>query len=251
MTSHLRRQRGLTLIELIVVMAILVILAGLTLPKLDVFKLKANKAQAASNMASLVTAITSYRAQHDVYPDYWDSLIEDQTSTLFSELHPSLNGGVGGTATKAATTTLTAGELQSLARVGVFNVVDHVAGTGFPNNSATVERALTTGATVATLNLSDSTGKVAKILQEFYPAHSGTVPNGKKVVVFAIGKRSTMVGDVIVAPPFYANANQLTQYARMLAVFEVDGGGSRAKLLGCLAADGDRFEGEIQDFYKN
>jgi len=255
MVSKFSSTRGFTLIELIVVMAVLVVLAGLLLPKMDVFKLKANKAQAASNMASVMNAVSSYRTQHDVYPDVWDSLLDSSApTTLYPKLHPSLTGAPGGTATKMATTTIaTADELNSLLRVGITSVVDHDAAASLPNNSTNgvAVRLLQVGDSLVTPNLADTTGKVANILLDYYPQDSGSIPAGKKVVVFGLGRFNEMVGDTIHAPPIYANADQLTQYSRMLVLFELADGGGRARMLGALAADGDRFEGEIQDFYKN
>jgi prepilin-type N-terminal cleavage/methylation domain-containing protein len=250
---QVRRERGLTLIELIVVMAILVVLAGLTLPKLDQFKLKANKAQAASNMETLGNAIASYRAQKDVYPDVYNSLLETGTTSFYGKLHPSLTGGAGGTATKCALSTLSADEVTSLARVGITQVVDHDPAAEIPNNSdilagAGVPRTFATGDTVVIPNLLDPDGQ--KIVRQYYPSLNGAIPSGKKVVILGVGRSNAMVGDTIQNAPFYANANQLTQYTRMLAVYEVSSSAGRARFLGALSADGDPFEEEIQDFYE-
>jgi len=245
-----RRDRGLTLIELIVVMAILVILAGLTLPKLDVFKLKANKAQAAANITAVANYVSAFRVQHDVYPDVWDSMLDSTSNTtLYPQLHPSLTGGVGGSATKMSTSTITADELKSLNRVGILTVVDNDPSVSFPNNSGTSgPRTLTTGDTVVTVNAADPKG--AAIIDTFYPDGAG-VPSGKKIAVFALGPRSNMIGDVLVAAPFYANADQLTQYARFLVAFELSSSGGRARMLGALGSDGDTLEEESQGFYKS
>jgi len=247
--------RGFTLIELVVVIAILTVLAGLILPKLDVFKLKANKASAASNIAGVTRFVESYKVQKDVFPDNWDSLLDSTTqTTLFSQLDPQLIGpaasGIPGSPTKLTTTTIgTEDELRSLVRVGITSMLDHSAG-GFPGNSATsAPRVLAIGATYATINAADSDGQA--ILAAFYPKTNGVVPANKKIAVFGFGPRNDATGQVVYTAPFYANTDQTKYYNRFLVAFEVDTGGSRARMLGSLGADADRIEEEIQDFYEN
>ncbi len=243
-----RRSAGFTLIELIVVMAVLTVLAGLVLPKLDVFKLKANKASAASNIHGVNRFVAAYKVQHDLFPDRWDSLLDDTATGLFSELDPQCLGSLPGNPTKLTTTTIDGeGELRSLNRVGITTVFDHATG-GFPGDSASAgPRLLQDGDTLATINAADGDG--VAILQHFYPT-TGVPDAGHKVVVFGLGPRNQMNGDVLHAAPFYANTDQVSYYNRFLVAFDVDNGGGRAKLLGTLGADGDTIDAEIIDFYE-
>jgi prepilin-type N-terminal cleavage/methylation domain-containing protein len=247
----MRRVAGFTLVELIVVMAVLTVLAGLVLPKLDVFKLKANKASAASNMHGVDSIVTGYKVQKDVFPDQWDSLLDaTNTTALFPGLDPQLIGGTVGSPHKLTTTTIASDdELRSLNRVGLLTVFDHVAG-GFPGDSASSgPRTFTTGDTLATINAADPDG--AGILAQFYPLTGGVVPAGKKVVAFGLGPRNQIIGDMLHAAPFYANTDQLKYYNRFLVCYELDSTGARARLLGSLGADGDTISEEIVDFYEN
>lgn len=252
---RLAHSRGLTLIELIVVMAILVVLAGLTLPKLDVFKLKANKAQAASNIESATNMVTAFKVQNDEFPDVWDSLLEAPAHTaLYASLHPSLTGAPGGNGKKLRLDTIaTADELKSLQRVGILTTVDCDPAAEFPGNSAkaTTPRLLQVGDSIATFDETDEHG--FEVLQSFYP--TAKIPADlpfadKKVVVFGLGPQCNIIGDLIHAAPFYANANQLTQYNRFLVAYEIDKGGSRARLLGTVGADADFLEDEIISYYE-
>ncbi len=244
-----RLSAGFTLIELIVVMAVLTVLAGLLLPKLDVFKLKANKASAASNIHGVDRFVQSYKVQKDLFPDIQDSLLDAAGTALFSELDPQLNGSTPGSPTKLTTTTIVdANELRSLNRVGITSVLDHNTG-GFPGDSAEVPRLLAIGGTYATINSADSDGLA--IIEHFYPGSGGVVPAGKKIFVGGLGPRNQMVGDILHTAPFYANTDQLSYYNRFLVAYEVDDGGSRARLLGSLGADGDTISEEIIDFYEN
>ena len=61
-------RRGFTLIEMLVVIAIIAILAGMLLPALAAAKKKAKIAQARTEMANLVAAITQYHATYGRYP---------------------------------------------------------------------------------------------------------------------------------------------------------------------------------------
>src|SRR5262245_66218054 len=92
-----RASAGFTLIEVLVVVAILVILAGFILPKLDRAQLKANKGVAAANMGGVSRYIQTYRVMHNFYPDRWDSLLSDEaTAGTFVLKVPGAPGGAAG-----------------------------------------------------------------------------------------------------------------------------------------------------------
>ena len=238
------------------VIAVLAILSGLVLPKLDVFKLKANKATAAANMAGVNRFVESFKVQKDVYPDKWDSLLDAATlNSLFTELDPQLTGSLPATPKKLTTTTLaTDNELRSLIRVGVTQVMDHTTG-GFPGNSATtVPRTLAVNDTIATIDPNDGDGLA--ILAGFYPdvvnpTPANLPPAGLKVAVFGLGPRNQMIGNTLYSAPFYANTDQLKYYNRFLVCYEIKTDGSRARLLGTLGADADPIGDELIDFYEN
>lgn len=250
-----RDASGFTLVELVVVMSVLVVLSGLVLPKLDTFKLKANKASAASNIHGVARFVTSYKTQKDVFPDELDSLLDSTTPTaLYANLDPQCLGVLPGNPQKLTTTTLaSADEVRSLNRVGLVNVHHHAApGNGYEGDSAaeTAASALVVGSSLATLNAPADPDAVA-IVNRFYPGSAGVVPGGKKVVVFGVGPRNKMIGDVLHDAPFYANTDQNKYYSRFLVAFELDTGGGRARFLGALGADGDLLGEEVVDFYQN
>ena len=64
-----RGQAGFTLVELLVVILVIGILAGLLLPQFSRARDQANDGKCASNVRNLITGLESYYATNFVYPD--------------------------------------------------------------------------------------------------------------------------------------------------------------------------------------
>ena len=79
MLTKLKNRKGFTLIELMIVVAIIAILAAIALPQYKKFQLKAKTAEAKTNLGAIRTAEEAYSAENDVYvlaavyPDAADS----------------------------------------------------------------------------------------------------------------------------------------------------------------------------------
>lgn len=266
-----RSRQGFTLLELVVVVAILVILAGILLPKFDLFKLKANKGVSASNMTDVSRIIQTYFAQNAVYPDKWDSLMTGNASLWVAAglddvgLEPQLTGSPVAGPHKLTTLTLNAGEIRSLTRIGITTVLDaDTASTSAPNErfgppagtplSSPVDpavdhaRVIGTGTVLPTLNLAADDDAVA-IQNHLYP-NGAPDPAEKRLVVLGFGSRNTAVGNLVQEIPFYPNTDVTKYYSRFLAIFEVSSGGSRAQLMAVVGADGDMIKEEIADYYE-
>lgn len=290
---HSKKIEGLrarfTLIELVVVLAILVILAGGLLVKLDVLQLRANKGVAASDMASTSRMVQTYVVANNHYPDLYDSLIDPTGPNLWGDgfagaptayvgLDPQTVAGPGSThhklalfALPATGTALGGGSVDdvvnSLGRMGITSVVDlaNPADPGFPSDAfGGTPRAIVPGGAIAVLNASQqpafvgltagtTDGDADAIMASFYPQTNGVPPTDCFVAVFGLGRFSTIVGrsGLIQNPPLYANSGDRTRfYARELLCYEVSATGSRTRFLGALGADGDRLEEEITEFYE-
>ena len=253
-----RFQKGFTLLELVVVVAILVILAGFILPKFDVFKLKANKGVAAANMTAISRSIQQYYVQSSVYPDGWDSLLTP-TDALWTPgdpgqaagLDPQLVGGPPAASPQKLTvsTALTEKEARSLSRIGVATLYDvDTASTALPNERFTIARPIDTGVKVAVINEADDDGQ--GIINHIYPGAGGVTPSGVKLVAVGLGSRNTMLGQTVQEIPFYSNTDQTQYYSRYLAVFAVKSSGSRAELKAIVGSDADRIDEEIADYFE-
>lgn len=123
---------GFTLIEMLVVVAIMVVLSGYVLAKLDRAQLKSNKGVAASNMGGVSRYIQTYRVMHNAYPDRWDSLVTPAGALVAPGapggapgIDPQLTGGPpAGSPAKLSTTTLSLLEARSLTRLNIGTVLD-------------------------------------------------------------------------------------------------------------------------------
>ncbi|HWB01213.1 MAG TPA: prepilin-type N-terminal cleavage/methylation domain-containing protein, partial [Pirellulales bacterium] len=89
-----RRRAGFTLVELIVVVAILAALAGLVISKVDWVRRQANMAVGAESCGDVAQNIQTYIAMTEQLPNGLDTLITDGTSSLYSG--PTAASGSGG-----------------------------------------------------------------------------------------------------------------------------------------------------------
>lgn len=256
-------RRGYSLIELVVVLTILAIVAGLTVSIVGWLRSSADKGTAAHIMGSLLSNVELYRVSTGTYPNQLDSLV-DGTGSLYSGngttdlgLHTELRDPTAG---KLTTTTLDANLLKSLTQAGMMSVMDHQPLTGtenIPGNSGTIFRSLTSGGKVATINTTSADGLT--IIDSIYPPQNGGasgtgLPPNVTLLVFGFGPRATNVGKTIVAPPSYSGVGDVTSiYNRFLCVFAVpnDASETPAQLKTVLDAKGDFLNQELAEFYRN
>lgn len=258
MKERLERRAGFTLVELIVVVAILAVLAALVLSRFDTLLKDAGHAAGAASMADAGNAIeTWYTATRGFYPDGWDTRMSSSGALLGAStgatpvsgsttvLPPELVGSTG----RLATYTLTAGDVLGFNNVGIttlFNMdATPLSETSRPNDWFNTSVTLSTGSTVAMIN--QAGGNANKIIDHIFSqnllnggANTGVLPANTTLVAFGLGAHNTLVtgassatgannalGNANVKNAFMREApvdgsfNSALMYNRLIVVFAV------------------------------
>jgi prepilin-type N-terminal cleavage/methylation domain-containing protein len=217
-------RRGLTLMELVVVMVILAAVAGIVLPLLPNMITRAHSSTSATNLGEVGKAIQTYEAVYLSYPNGFDSLV-----TSAGTLPTYLPGNTGGDLTTLTTDTDVVGALRS---AGITTVAQMVAtGTGdfnptfYPYGSdksiVPTIGTIATGSTLAAL-----TGTAAR--REF------NLPLGGQYVVFGLGTRTSMQGKTLQEAPVHFSDDPTAApnlaYSRVGIVFQTAGVNSSGTL---------------------
>lgn len=251
-----KRNRGLTLIELIVVVAILAVLAMIIIPKLDGLQNVANHAVGGNSAADTARYIQTYRTTKQRLPDNWDSLMDGSalwapgnpgTTPVTKGLHVQLSGA---SSPKLLASVLTTTEVGSFQSAGIYNVMNlstsSATNSTRPGDSFVVQAPIAAGTPVAqVIN--------TKMIDHVYRSNlqtdgsgtlitpSGTVPAGRRLIAFGFGPQNKLIGTYMLEAPAYPNVDATLTYNRNLVVFEVSTTSSTTKAVfkGVFGADGD------------
>jgi len=240
-------RRGMTLLELVVVVSILAVLAAMLVPQLANMWRPAQTATEADTQGQLTNYLSLFEARTQAYPDRFDSLLTTDGSAAYSRLSPDLLASTG--KQKLTLTTLTNDAtsgyyLKSLQKGGIYNVMWHDETETTPSNSGTIEHALAVGSSVATINAS-TTADGQNRITAFYP---DGLPTGTRLFVFGVGPACTAVGVTMNAAPVSPHPESYTYYRRYLAVFAAYADGSRARLKGILDRHGDTLDDTLRKY---
>lgn len=229
--SSSRGRTGLTLIELVVVIAVLVVLGGLLVQNLPSLMNRTHYAKCADVISALNNTWNQSLATTMRYPDVYDSLL----GTGGSSVDTRLTTGLQSQLTAASLTTTDA---VALRRVGITRVVDlqtvpiggNVTYDAAP--AGATPRELGEGAQVAQLNLAAHTaaGNVLNLKRHLLRQSDGSfLDNSSNVryLVFGIGTNCSAVGAgrrMQEAPVHFGaddTINPVNTYQRYLVVFSL------------------------------
>jgi prepilin-type N-terminal cleavage/methylation domain-containing protein len=247
---HLRspERRGMTLIELVVVLVVLITLAALLIPKLGFVQQQANTASAAATSEDLMNNLEIFRATSGYYPLRFDSLL-----TTAGALSPSIwpNPGVGTpyvVGTLGSATDFAAPGSWGMTFGAAFTVVDQDASyitalattpTLDSNSSFNTVRAFTYSGSDAVATITQANTPGGAVWQAagfpsttpFNPsAFTGTYTapasaTGVTLVALGVGPQCAAVGGTMSSPPLQV-AQQPPYYGRFVAIFAVYGSAS-------------------------
>ncbi len=124
-TMRKDREKGFTLIELMIVVAILGILAAIAIPNFMRFQAKSKQSEAKTNLGAIGTTAEAWRSENDTYVATWANLgWAPQGTTRYAYYYSgfaaaiSSNGALAGTPTTAAAPCVPADPTTGLAAVG-------------------------------------------------------------------------------------------------------------------------------------
>lgn len=222
-----RTRRGLTLIELVVVLAILAALAGLVLPLAGTYLEKAHASSAASNFKEVSKVVQQYNTLTREMPNGLDSLLEDASTVYAANPAASLlNAG-----------NVTADQVVALNAVGIDTTFFHDGG----GESATFD---STGTSQTIGAAAFATGPGLTQLQEQIALDI----NATEVVVFGFGHNTNLIGEWMQEAPYHfpEEGNPNVNYNRFGLVFDVTNAPEAADFVGVVSFHDGEFIGPLE-----
>jgi prepilin-type N-terminal cleavage/methylation domain-containing protein len=254
--SFSQLHRGLTLIELVVVLAILVGLAALIVPRLDFLKNQADHAAAAATSGDLATMLQTQKTATGTYPSL--DLLTDESgavySKLWSDIGPLFTAFTFPEYTGAPGTEYYRSFLEGGLKTGyqqVSTATDASNSTGTAPAIDLVNGAAGGDLVMAELADTSTHPYVTAIRKACFPETNGATPAGVpvKLVAMGIGPRNTMVGNVMTSTPTETQGdNSKEVYCRYMAVFAVYGTGRPAQLKMVVDHRGKQVDKRIAQF---
>ena len=223
-SALLNRRRALTLIELVVVIAILAVLGGLAVRTLPNMLKRTHLSKCADTISSLNRTWGESYALYTRYPTGYDSLLVSGGASAYDKLTPGLTALV-------SPSPLSASEAQALRSIGVSTVVDLASIAGdVTYNSAPLgmtPRVLAESANVATVPQPGASSSITwntnplGLKRHLELATGSTI----KYVAFGIGPNCSAIGAgklLQEAPVHFAaddSINPAKVYQRYLTIF--------------------------------
>ena len=248
------RRRALTLVELVVVLAILVVLSSLIVPLIQGLGFQTNAATNATVIDDVNRAMRAYAVRTDKQPNQWDSLL-GTTGSRYTKLRDELSSYRNPTTQTIVdllqVTTLTAAQVKSLNDVGIYDVRDaNESSAVAPSSNNELVRKLVNGGNVITLTLDG----ISALGGEFQSSHA-TAEEPNELVVFGLGSNVTVQGATMMQIPLIQNSDPANHYARVLCVYQIPVGTATvafpARYIGCFMPDGTTARKNIENYNSN
>lgn len=241
-------RRGLTLLELVVVLAILAALAGLVLPLAGTYLEKAHAGAASDNFKEIAKVVQQYNTVTRAQPDSLDSL-QSALGTVYASLP-------GGGSYLSAATTLTQDQLDAMTEAGVTTFMLHDNGTpeSATFDSTSTASALALGSNVVTVAAADVADQLG------YTSDTAGTP---VLALFGLGHDNSLIGDWLQEAPYHfpegGNPNVIyNRFALVYDISEEDNGGAangdaRFQFVGVVSLHDDGIVGPLEpliEFYE-
>jgi len=255
-TSHPQRLRGLTLIELVVVLAILVALVGLVLAFFPGLVARASRSTAASSIQDIARAVQINYPTPLSYGSGYDSLLYSGGAALYSGLTPSASN-------QLARVTLSANDATALTAIGIGTIYHLSQVTGASPDATFAVTATNSAIGIATATPVAAISSSATSLQQ--SLRGNYTPTGTPTyVVFGLNRYASIVGgnsilqDAPVRAGTTSSENPTTSYQRYGLVFLIDdsgvGGARNARFLNAVAFTSTGIttaENNLQQYFAN
>jgi prepilin-type N-terminal cleavage/methylation domain-containing protein len=244
-SASARSRRGLTLVELLVVLVIITAIAGIVLPIMPQVDRRAKGSTGGGNMREVVKAIEMHRSSTGSYPDEWDSLIDSNDATAATtDITVQDVTAAPGPAIVAALTAAgitTAYEHDDFTDTTVSQTFDGLSAG--PVDELATNVAILNAAGIASLGL-EPTGTGADDTLAY--------------AAFGLGQENTMIGETIVDAPirFFEGAETpINSYGRWVVIFAVPVDASQSLRLASIAGIRNNalesIDDHIQRFYES
>jgi len=250
MSSVVRKHSGFTLIEMVVVLAVLAAVASLVIPKVDFVRRSADTATTANGQGNVASNLQFHRVAKGTFPNRFDSLIEGDaaSTTIYGKLPMKFSLGpgqfsVGPIHATPSPTTL------SYVFPSPFTLMNHDPAVTYASDSGATEVPVAVATTNFVKIVEGST-----IAKGIYPPN-GTFPTTTRPVLIAlgVGPQCTAVGNSMISAPLYTTTDPAASYGRYIAIFAVypETPGKRAELKGVVDPAGQSVNTNLKNYYQN